>query len=236
MQKAVLYKDARKKEILNHNGRKHRFVMVIDLRKCMGCKSCTVSCSEENNVLSTNPWNVVMDMTSGSFPNYKRTFLPRPCMHCEDAPCVSVCPTGSSYKSEDTGIVGIKQDICIGCRSCITACPYEARVFNWKTPEKSITNNPSVPKRRAGVVEKCTFCLHKIEPALKEGKQIGTTRDQKDNKQVVSPSCITSCPPTARIFGDLNDKNSEVYEILENNEYYTLVPEANTRPNVFYLQ
>ena len=235
MKTSNLLQEGKLEDILPEDNGKKRFCMVIDLKKCIGCETCTVSCSVENNVLATNPWNVVMDVTEGSFPNYKRKFIPKPCMHCEKPPCVDVCPTNASYRNDDIGIVGIKQSQCIGCRACVTACPYQARSMNWSSPMKILGQNPSVPKRRMGVVEKCTFCLHKIEPALKEGKQIGTTIHNRDNTAVVSPACIPTCVATARYFGDLNDPESEVSEILRNNKFKVMLGWANTKPNVFYL-
>lgn len=214
---------------------KKKYVMVIDLKKCLGCKTCTIACNKENSVLSTRTWNIVLDTIKGNYPNFKRSFLPRPCMHCEKHPCVDVCPTGASHEKEEWGIVLVDHRKCIGCRTCITACPYEARVFNWKSPEKMLTENPVVPVRRIGVVEKCTFCIHKIEEAHKKGLQVGTTRTERDNQKVVSPACVRECVGNARYFGDLNDPNSEVYELLKKNKYRRLAEEAHTEPNVYYL-
>ncbi len=118
----------------------------------------------------------------------------------------------------------------------MTACPYEARVFNWEKPEKMLTENPVVPVRRLGVVEKCTFCIHKIEEAHRKGLQVGTTGEEKDNQKVVSPACVRECVGNARYFGDLNDPASEVYELLQRNEYKLLVEEVGTEPNVYYLE
>jgi len=215
--------------------KKKRYVMVIDLKKCLGCKSCTIACNIENSILTTKNWNVVLDVGEGEFPNYKRKFLPRPCMHCEKPPCVYVCPTGASYVKEEYGTVLINYRKCIGCRNCMTACPYEARVFNWRKPAKMLTENPVVPVRRIGVVEKCTFCIHKIEEAHKKGLPVGTSITQRDNKKVVSPACVRECVGGARYFGDLNDPESEVYELLKKNNYSRLAEEAKTEPKVYYI-
>jgi len=141
--------------------KKKKYGMVINLDKCLGCKTCTIACNTENSVLTTKTWNVVLDTVKNDYPNYKRKFIPRPCMHCDNPPCVDVCPTGASNKDEKTGIVSVNHKKCIGCRSCMSECPYEARVFNWKKPEKMISENPVVPVRRIGVVEKCTFCFRR---------------------------------------------------------------------------
>ncbi len=213
-----------------------RFTMVIDLKKCLGCKTCTIACNVENSVLTTGTWNVVLDTLEGKYPDFERRFLPRPCMHCEKPPCVDVCPTGASHEREEWGIVLVDQRICIGCRTCMTACPYEARVFNWKKPEGMLTENPVVPVRGVGVVEKCTFCVHKIEEAYKKGLQIGTSMSERDNKKVVSPACVRECVGNARYFGDLNDPHSEVHDLLESNKYTRLAEAAETEPNVYYLE
>lgn len=213
-----------------------KYAMVINLRKCLGCKTCTIACNTENSVLTTRPWHLVLDTIEGKYPELKRTFLPRPCMHCQEPPCVDVCPTGASYENKELGIVLVNQSKCIGCRSCITACPYEARVFNWKKPEKMLTENSAVPVRKKGVVEKCTFCIHKIEDAHKKGLQVGTTTRIRDNQEVVSPACVRECVGNARYFGDLNDPNSEVNELLEKNKYKLLAKEAGTEPKVYYIE
>ncbi len=215
--------------------KKKKYGMVINLKKCLGCKTCTIACNTENSVLTTKTWNVVLDTIENDYPNYKRKFIPRPCMHCDKPPCVNVCPTGASNKDENTGIVSVKHKKCIGCRSCMSECPYEARVFNWRTPEKMISENPAVPIRRIGVVEKCTFCFHKIRDAEKNNLQAGTTIKNSDNQKVVSPACVSECIGKARYFGDLNDPESEVAVLLKNNKYTRLAEKAETEPNVYYI-
>lgn len=214
---------------------KKKYAMLIDLKKCLGCKTCTVACNMENSVLTTKTWNVVLDTIKGQYPDYKRKFFPRPCMHCEKPPCVDVCPTGASHKKEEWEIVLVNHRKCIGCRSCMTACPYEARVFNWKRPVKLLTENPVVPVRRIGVVEKCTFCIHKIADAKKNNKQVGTTVSIRDNQKVVSPACVRECVGNARYFGDLNDSKSEVSELLRIKKYGVLAETASTKPKVYYI-
>jgi molybdopterin-containing oxidoreductase family iron-sulfur binding subunit len=216
--------------------RPKKYAMVIDLKKCLGCKTCTIACNIENSVLTTRTWNIVLDTIQGRYPDFKRRFLPRPCMHCENHPCVKVCPTGASYENMKGGIVLVDQRKCIGCRTCMSACPYEARVFNWEKPEKMLTENPVVPVRQKGLVEKCTFCIHKIESAHKKDLQVGTTRTNRDNKKVVSPACVRECVGNARFFGDLNDPDSEVNELLEKNRYWRLAEKAGTEPKVFYIE
>lgn len=213
-----------------------KYAMVVNTGKCIRCKTCTIACNTENSVLTTNTWQVVLDTIEGRYPDYKRVFFARPCMHCEEHPCVEVCPTGASYEKEEYGIVLVNQRKCIGCRSCMTACPYEARVFNWESPQKMLTENPVVPIRRLGVVEKCTFCIHRLEEAHKKRLQVGTTIKQRDKHEVVVPACVQECVGGALYFGDLNDPESEVSEFLNKNKYRRLAEEAGTKPNVYYIE
>lgn len=212
-----------------------KYAMVIDLKKCLGCKTCTIACNIENSIKTAKTWNIVLDTISGEYPNYKRQFIPRPCMHCEEPSCVKICPTGASYKREKDGLVLVDQKKCFGCRSCVTACPYGVRVFNWKKPEKMLTENPQVPIRKRGVVEKCTFCVHKINMAEKNKKQIGTTLTQSNNKKVISPACVLECIGNARYFGDLNNPKSEVSKLIKSNKYIRLAESQKNKPGVYYI-
>ena len=215
---------------------KKHYVMVVDTNKCLGCKTCTVACNKENSVLTTKTWQTVLDTVKGDYPEYKRCFFARPCMHCENPPCVDVCPTGASHEKEEYGIVLVNQRKCIGCRCCMTACPYEVRVFNWETPKKMLTENPVVPVRRIGVVEKCTFCIHKLEEANKKGLQVGTTVNERNKLNVVVPACVRECVGGALYFGDLNQGSSEVSELLKTKKYKVFAEKAGTKPNVYYIE
>ncbi len=177
-----------------------RYGMVIDLRKCYGCHSCSIACKSEFNVpLGVwRSWVKVID--KGKYPNVKRSFLPRLCNHCKNPPCVSVCPTQASYRDEEKGLVDIREDRCIGCKMCIVACPYDA---SFTHPTKKVAN-------------KCDFCIHRV------------------GKGVV-PSCVNTCPSNARIFGDLNDPDSEVRKLVDANNVQVLKPELDTEPSVFYI-
>jgi molybdopterin-containing oxidoreductase family iron-sulfur binding subunit len=200
---------------------KPRWAMVIDLAKCIGCHSCTVACMTENSQKFGSydaSWSPVYEFPQeGEYPHVKEFYLPRPCMHCQDAPCVKVCPTQASHYHDD-GTVQIDQSICIGCRYCIVSCPYEARHFNWiDNPTQQYSNPDSLPRER-GVVEKCTFCIHRRE------------------KGVNIPACIEVCVGGARSFGDLNDKNSFVSKKLRRRtDSFKLKPELGTHPSVWYL-
>jgi Fe-S-cluster-containing dehydrogenase component len=224
-----------------------RWGMVIDLDKCVGCQACTTACKAENNVPHGSPeeqrlrreiyWNKVIAVTNGKYPRVNTELIPMPCMHCDHAPCVTVCPAKATYRREDGIIV---QDFrrCIGCKYCIVACPYGARSFNSKEQEeKKYHRHDPPPDRKAwgpwpfpsrthGVVEKCTFCFHRIDQGLREGKKIG---------EEVVPACVEACPARARIFGDLDDPQSDVSRLLSSRGWIRLREELATKPKVYYL-
>ncbi len=224
-----------------------RWGMVIDLDKCTGCQACVVACKEENNVPHGSPeeqrkrrdiyWHKVIAVTRGKYPRVRTELLPMPCMHCDDPPCVTVCPSRATYRRED-GIVMQDFRKCIGCKYCMVACPYGVRSFNYQKPEKepyhrqdlpydrSLRGPWPFPSRTHGVVEKCTFCFHRISQGLKEGKKIGTE---------VVPACIEACPANAMSFGDLDDLQSDVSRLLSDRGFFRLREEKGTRPKIFYL-
>ncbi len=141
--------------------------MVINLDKCIGCEYCQRSCSATNDVLDDKPWNIVVE---DQMENGDTFFFSRPCLHCQDAPCVEVCPVQATYHRED-GLVVMDYDRCIGCRYCEVACPYDARKFNWAertdvNPYIPTWGEAEVERRPRGVVEKCTFCIHRIDAGL----------------------------------------------------------------------
>lgn len=211
-----------------------RWVMVIDLQKCIGCKACTVSCNAENNLPPGVVYRPVMEKEIGRFPDVRKVFLPRPCLHCENPPCVPVCPVTATWKRED-GIVVIDYDICIGCRNCIAACPYNARTSDFgefygdETPavmdyetrpnyeySKEWKRVPHQEKSPMGNARKCHFCLHRI----REG---------------ILPACVTTCLGGATYFGDLNNRHSLVHELAGSGRVMRLKEYLNTKPAVFYL-
>jgi Fe-S-cluster-containing dehydrogenase component len=203
--------------------------MLINLEKCIGCEYCQRSCSATNDVMDDKPWNLVVEDTTQTGVTY---FFSRPCLHCQDAPCVEVCPVQATYHRED-GLVMMDYDRCIGCRYCEVACPYDARKFNWA--ERSDTNpyvptwgEPEVERRPRGVVEKCTFCVHRIDAGLKAGLMPGVDRD-------ATPACVNACPVGARIFGNLKDENSKVAQAIANNPTIRLREELGTEPSVYYI-
>ena len=162
-----------------------RYGMVIDLKKCVGCMACTVACKAENQTRPGIFWNIVKDQEFGEYPMVTRVFLPTPCMHCREAPCVKVCPTGASHRRED-GIVIIDDDKCIGCKYCIEACPYGARYFNGDSSgyfgtELTEMEKIGYARHKQGVVEKCTFCVD----LLRKGERASLCPDLYWRSQVL---------------------------------------------------
>lgn len=225
-----------------------RWGMVIDLDKCIGCQACSLACKAENDVPHGSPqeqaqrrepyWHRVIAAAEGEYPTQRWEFIPMPCMQCDQAPCTTVCPAKATYHREPDHIVVQDYRKCIGCRYCIVACPYGVRHFNFKDQEAKPYHHPDLPPtlevrgmwpyptRVRGVVEKCTFCFHRIDQALKEGKEVGTD---------VVPACVEACPTRARAFGDLDDPRSEVSQLLATRTWFRLREEMHTEPKVFYL-
>ncbi|MDR7522894.1 MAG: 4Fe-4S dicluster domain-containing protein [Armatimonadota bacterium] len=234
-----------------------RWGMVIDLDKCTACQACVAACRAENNVPFAGPeeaergraifWMELLTHLDGDYPNVRAQFVPRPCMHCDEPPCVQVCPVGATYKRED-GLVIQDYDRCIGCRYCMVACPYGARHFNWLAPRwptpMARALNPDTGPRRPrtggrqgpevrfrGVVEKCTFCIHRLEQARRRVEAEG--RQLRDGDYVTA--CTQTCPAKAIAFGDLDDPTSEVHRLAHSRRAIRLLEELGTRPRVYYL-
>lgn len=228
--------------------------MVIDLDKCVGCQACSLACKAENNVPYGSPhehrrhtdvyWHKVIAASEGEYPTVNTQIIPMPCMHCDHPPCVSVCPAKATYRRSD-GIVMQNFRRCIGCRYCMVACPYGARSFNFKDQEEEEYHRPDLPpdkgldfvayigswpfpRRTRGVVEKCTYCFHRIDEALVKGWKIG-------GPDGVVPACVEACPTNARFFGDLHDPESEVSRLLASRTSIKLREEMATEPKTIYL-
>jgi len=207
----------------------YRWGMVINLDTCIGCEYCQRACSATNDVAPDMAWNIVV-AEKGSAGN--PFFFSRPCLHCEHAPCVEVCPVRATYHRPD-GLVVMDYDRCIGCRYCEVACPYDARKFNW---EKRTDVNEFIPtwgiaeveRRPRGVVEKCTFCIHRIDAGLENGLMPGEDYE-------ATPACVNVCPVGARIFGDLNDPGSKISQVIEANATFRLREDLGTNPHVYYI-
>ncbi len=207
----------------------HQWAMVIDQSKCAGCGYCLKACQAHNDVAPDKSWTRLVEAEP---VGGKEVFLPMPCMQCQDAPCVDICPVKASYHRSD-GIVMMDYDRCIGCRYCEMACPYGARSFNWEeftgpNPAVPAWGQPDVPRRPRGVVEKCSFCFQRIDRGLEYGLTPGVD-------QAATPACVVACPYGARIFGDLNDPNSPVSKALADHSSYRLREDLGTEPRVYYL-
>lgn len=198
--------------------------MVFDLRRCIGCNACTVACKQENSLPNGVFFTKTLSEEFGEFPRAKRVYIPTLCNHCEDAPCERVCPTGATYTRAD-GIVLVDKDKCIGCGSCIVACPYDQRT---RIEPAMLTDGlfgggrltpfeeQGYARFTAGTAVKCTFCHERVDAGL-------------------DPACVTTCPTEARIFGDLEDPNSKVRRLIEEHHGRQPLPEKNTGPRVYYI-
>jgi len=223
----------------------HNWAMAVDLDRCTGCEACVVACRAENNVPTAGPdqaargraihWIRVERYFEGDFPDVRVKFRPVLCQQCDDAPCEPVCPTYASYHTSE-GLNAQVYNRCIGTRYCGNACPYTVRSFNFFNPvwEKPLhlQLNPDVSVREAGVMEKCTFCVQRIKAAEIDAE--AEKRDLKDGE--MNPACVQSCPTSALVFGDLNDRESKVSRLSRSTRGAKLLGELGTQPKVTYLE
>jgi phenylacetyl-CoA:acceptor oxidoreductase subunit 1 len=204
--------------------------MVIDLFRCIGCHACTYACKAENTTGKGIFWTLVYDYERGKYPNVIRSFLPILCMHCENAPCEQVCPSGATYRRVD-GIIAIDQNKCISCRACMVACPYHVRFQNpggsYLAAEGHQKQERYAP-RQPGIVEKCNFCKDRIEWGIAHGLTPGVEWD-------ANPACVNACPVNARTFGNLDDPESEISRLTSSQKGEVLHEEFGTSPSVFYI-
>ena len=203
---------------------KQQWVMVFDLRRCDGCKRCTKACRKMHYLPKEQEWIKVYKIEGALGEKY---YLPRPCMQCENPPCVKVCPVRATYRVAD-GVTLVDQNVCIGCRMCMAACPYEARYFNWDDPPAVPSTVPQprpewpVPQQK-GTVGKCVLCVHDI----RYGKL---------------PACVEACTMEAIYLGDLNSdlatngrETVQLSRQLRDNDAFRLKEELNTKPRVYYI-
>ena len=204
---------------------KHQWAMVVDLRRCDGCEKCTTACQKMHYLAEDQTWIKVYDMKTADGQSY---FMPRLCMHCENPPCQRVCPVGATFKNSE-GVVLVDQKVCIGCRACMAACPYEARYFNWSQPPAvpSTLSNPMpefpVPQQK-GTVGKCILCVHNTD--------VGKL-----------PACVEACSMGALYIGDIEadvainglNETVKLSKFVRDNDAVRYKEELGTRPRVYYI-
>jgi len=214
---------------------------VVDIDRCTGCQACVVACQSENNIPINQEaffvqhraieWIRIERYWEGEFPNVKARFIPVMCQHCENAPCEPVCPVYATYHNNEGMNVQI-YNRCVGTRYCANNCPYHARSFNYWQPTwpEELKNqlNPDVTVRSRGIMEKCTFCVQRIRRATR-GKENVTDGS-------FAPACVQACPTDALVFGDMNDPESKVHRISEDERHYQVLKTLGTDPNVIYLK
>lgn len=209
-----------------------RYVMVADLRRCVGCQTCTAACRHANATPPGVQWRRVIDVEIGEFPDVKRAFMPVGCMHCADPPCMSVCPS-TATRQRDDGIVTIDWDLCIGCAYCSVACPYQAR-YKVNKAEFAYGDEPTeseaeqFDERKLGVSTKCNFCADRVDDGLAKGLTPGVDQD-------ATPACVNSCIADALHFGDIEDPNSNVSKMLKEHKNFRMHEELGTDPGFYYL-
>jgi phenylacetyl-CoA:acceptor oxidoreductase subunit 1 len=208
-----------------------RWAMVADLRRCVGCQTCTAACKHANATPPGVQWRRVLDIETGAYPDVQRSFVPVGCMHCADPPCMHVCPSTATYKRAD-GIVGIDYDLCIGCAYCAVACPYQARHkvdrAEFAYGEQMAPEAKRFDPKRVGVATKCTFCSERIDAGLAQGLKPGIDPE-------ATPACVNSCIANALHFGDLEDTRSNISQLLAENQSFRMHEELGTEPGFYYL-
>ncbi len=219
--------------------------MAIDIDRCDGCNACVVACRAENNVPIAGPeqtekgraieWIRVERHVEGEFPNVRVRFVPVMCVHCDEAPCVKVCPVSATYETPD-GLNAQIHPRCIGTRACGQACPYTVRYFNWGEPSWEApleqTINPDVAVRWKGIMETCTFCVQRIRRTNDQARD--EEREIRDGE--VQPACAQACPAQAIVFGDREDPESAVSKLSESPRAERPLEELGTGPRVVYLK
>ncbi|MCB1662971.1 MAG: 4Fe-4S dicluster domain-containing protein [Pseudomonadales bacterium] len=209
-----------------------RYVMVADLNRCVGCQTCTAACKHTNATPPGVQWRKVLDVEVGEYPDVDRIFMPVGCQHCAEPPCMEVCPSTATGKRDD-GIVTIDYDICIGCAYCFVACPYQAR-YKVSKPSFAFGDKPTeneaerFDEARINVAMKCNFCSDKVDSGKEKGLIPGIDPD-------ATPACANACIAGALHFGDIEDEESNVSKLVDENPHFRMHEELGTDPGFYYL-
>jgi phenylacetyl-CoA:acceptor oxidoreductase subunit 1 len=191
--------------------------MVVDLRRCVGCQTCTAACRSSNATPEGVTWRRVLDLEVGSYPDVTRVFLPAGCHQCRTAPCVGVCPAGASTLRPD-GIIAVDHQRCLGCGSCVVVCPFQARYLEPR----------DAASLRRGTAGKCDFCAQRIDAAYASSLLPGSTPE-------VTPACVNACIAHALSFGSLDEPGSEVSRLIATGAARQLGGEEANGPRIYYI-
>ena len=227
-----------------------KYAMAVDLDRCQGCRACMEACKIEINTSEAVFWMYVFRFEEGTYPDTSISFLPRPCQHCDNAPCVKVCPVGARFRRED-GLVLTDPDRCIGCRYCELACPYGVNYFNWQKPEKAFYSyvidwdDPAIQAYTGGNIPPYKNPdLDQLQGAEQRRTAGGSHAKGVMEKctfcvhrveKGIEPACVDTCPVNALVFGDIEDPDTPINEYLRDKNPWHLLEDAGTRPSVMYV-
>jgi len=213
-----------------------RWGVVIDLKKCIGCYGCMITCKQEHFIPPNVFWNRLIIGETGQYPQVTKHVYPVMCNHCAEAACVKACPSGATTKRED-GVVVVNSEECVGCGYCVIACPYQQRTLYDNAneayfPGQGLTELEIIGKELyphdPGTVLKCNFCVEIIDKGISQELNPGIDRE-------ATPACVNNCPSSARYFGDLNDPESSVSILVRQRNGFQIHPEYGTNPSVYYV-